>query len=176
MSPKRSGPLESEIGLRRVICDRCGRRSWQREGEEQPCAECGGQYRSMGLFEGMVDKWFAPPDHRVSEFYPRHLKLIELVWTARGKGQETFDALALENVSYPQFVTRATEVVVKGLAEGWIEAHIPAAPVQDDESYTIRFLDPDRWADELVLAFSAAAKPTRADTVRVDVEGDPDPG
>ena len=69
----------------------------------------------MALLEGIVDRWFAPPTQRVSEFYPRHLKLIELMWTAEGRGRATYEALALERVSYTQFVTRATEVVVRGL-------------------------------------------------------------
>jgi hypothetical protein len=43
------------------------------------CVECGGPYRPMALLEGLVDRLFAPPAQHVSEFYPRHLKLIELM-------------------------------------------------------------------------------------------------
>jgi hypothetical protein len=128
----------------------------------------------MGFLEGLVDRWFAPPEHRVSEFYPRHLKLIELMWTAEGRGRETYEALGLTQVSYPQFVTRATEVVVRGLREGWIAADIPAAPTDDDRAYRLRFVDPGRWADELSAAFEDASKLGATDSVRVDVEGDPD--
>ena len=159
---------------RRVICDRCGGRSWLQGGEQRACRECGGAFRDMGLLEGLVDRWFAPPEHRASEFYPRHLKLIELMWTAHGRGQATYDALQPERVSYSQFVPRATQVVVKGLREGWIASTIPAGPTDDDDQYQVRFLDPERWADELALAFQPAARPDRADPVRVDVEGDPD--
>jgi hypothetical protein len=109
----------------------------------------------MALLEGLVDRWFAPPPQHVSEFYPRHLKLIELMWTADGRGRETFEALALDKVSYSQFVGRATQIVSRGLAEGWIEVDIPAAPTADDTAYHVRFVDPDRWADELAKAFSA---------------------
>ena len=166
---------EAEPRLRRVICDTCGRRGWLPESEEGTCRECGGPYRPMALLEGLVDRWFAPPDHRVSEFYPRHLKLIELMWTADGRGQETFEALGLSRISYTQFVTRATEVVVRGLREGWIEAVIPNGPVQDDDAYAVRFLDPDRWADELTQEFFGQPDiATRDPQVRVDVEGDPD--
>ena len=117
------------------------------------CAECGGPYRPMALLEGLVDRWFAPPAQHISELYPRHLKLIELMWTAEGRGREMYAALGLERVSYPQFVRRATELVVRGLAEGWIEADLPAAPTPDDKAYRIRFVDADRWADELTAAF-----------------------
>lgn len=158
---------------RRVICSQCGARSWLHVGEERACRECGGAFRDMGLLEGFVDRWFAPPE-KASEFYPRHLKLIELMWTARGRGQETFEALDLQKVSYTQFVTRATEVVLQGLREGWIEARIPTAPIEDDDQYAIHFLDPDRWADALLTAFEDKRRVERTDAVRLDVEGDPD--
>jgi hypothetical protein len=107
----------------------------------------------MALLEGLVDRLFAPPAQHVSEFYPRHLKLIELMWTAEGRGRETYEALGLERVSYTQFVTRTTPIVVRGLAEGWIEVDIPPAPTDEDGAYQVRFLDPERWAEELNMAF-----------------------
>jgi hypothetical protein len=126
----------------------------------------------MALLEGLVDRWFAPPAQHVSELYPRHLKLIELMWTADGRGQEMYAALGLERVSYPQFVRRATELVVRGLAEGWIMADIPAAPNPDGKEYRVRFVDADRWADELTSAF-AGDLPLDG-FVASTVEGDPD--
>src|SRR5207302_3004597 len=113
---------------RRAICDRCGARGWLRPGEQRICGECGGQYRPMALLEGLVDHWFAPPAQHVSEFFPRHLKLIELMWTAEGRRRPMFEAMALDKASYTQFVTPATQVVVRGLAEGWIEVDIPPSP------------------------------------------------
>jgi hypothetical protein len=139
---------------RRAICDRCGAREWLEPGESRTCAECGGAYRPMALLEGLVDRLFAPPAQHISEFYPRHLKLIELMWTADGRGRETYEAMGLEKVSYTQFISRATQVVLRGLAEGWIEVDIPSAPTTDDSAYHMRFLDPERWADELATAFA----------------------
>jgi hypothetical protein len=98
--------------------------------------------------------------------------LIELMWTADGRGRETYEALAPEKISYTQFVTRATQVVVRGLAEGWIESDIPAAPSLDDSQYRVRFVDAERWADELTAAFGVNL--SYEDQVRTDVEGDPD--
>jgi hypothetical protein len=107
----------------------------------------------MAPLEGFIDRWFAPAPQHVSEFYPRHLKLIELMWTADGRGQETYAALGLK-LSYSRFVTRATQIVVRGLAEGWIEIDIPSAPSPDDTGYNVRFVDPERWADELTEEFT----------------------
>jgi hypothetical protein len=126
----------------------------------------------MALLEGIFDRLFAPPPQHVSEFYPRHLKLIELIWTADGRGREMYAALALEKVSYSQFVTRATQVVVRGLAEGWIEIDMPPAPTADDSLYRVRFVEADRWADELTAAF--ALNLPYDEQVHSDVEGDPD--
>jgi hypothetical protein len=127
----------------------------------------------MALLEGIVDRWFAPPAQHVSEFYPRHLKLIELMWTANGRGRETYEALGLEKVSYTQFVNRATQLVVRGLAEGWIEADIPVAPTPDDRAYQVRFVDAERWADELTALF-ASHLPFLDAAVQPEIEGDPD--
>src|SRR5258708_2001763 len=144
---------------RRAICDRCGARGWLEPGEARNCAECGGPYRRMALLEGLVDHWFAPPAQHVSEFFPRHLKLIELMWTAEGRGRATFEAMALEKVSYTQFVTRATQFVIRGLAEAWIEPDLPASPTTDDSLYRVRFVSPNPWAGELSPA-SAVRCPT----------------
>lgn len=164
--------MAAQRNVRRAICDQCGARGELAPGEVRVCAECGGRYRPMALLEGLVDRWLAPSPQHVSEFYPRHLKLIELMWTANGFGRETWAALSLQKVSYTQFVTRATHVVVRGLAEGWIEVDIPAAPTDDDDAYRVRFVDPERWADALTAAFEAPL--THHEQVRSDVEGDPD--
>ena len=105
-------PRVPSPSAKRAICDRCGARGWLEPGETRICAECGGPYRQMALLEGLVDRWFAPPPQHVSELYPRHLKLIELMWTADGRGREMYDALGLDRLSYSQFVSRATQLVV----------------------------------------------------------------
>ncbi len=145
--------MAAQTTPRRAICDRCGARGWLQAGEERICGECGGPYRLMAPLESLIDRWFAPPAQHVSEIYPRHLKLVELMWTANGFGRATYEALALERVSYSEFVRRGTQVVVQGLAEGWIAADLPAAPTDDDQAYRVRIVDADRWADELTRAF-----------------------
>jgi len=163
---------EPPSNARRAICDRCGARGWIVPDQERVCVECGGVYRPMAFLEGLVDRWLAPAPQHVSEFYPRHLKLVELMWTAHGFGRETYEALGLEKVSYTAFVKRATEVVLVGLAEGWITAELPAAPTDDDAAYRIDFVDPDRWAEALTAAFEIPIP--HDEQIRTDVEGDPD--
>lgn len=182
--PARNGMMDAPNGptgasgpspaARRAICDTCGARGWLEPGEDRSCVECGGPYRRMALLEGLVDRFFAPPAQHVSEFYPRHLKLIELIWTSEGRGREMYEALAPDKVSYTQFVTRATQVVVRGLAEGWIEIDLPRAPTPDDGQYHVRFVDADRWADELTATFFGPDASGQPDHMPTAVEGDPD--
>lgn len=153
-------PQDPRPRAQRAICDGCGARGSIEPGEHRICSECGGAYRPMALLEGLVDRWLAPVPQHVSELYPRHLKLIELLWTADGRGREMYAALAPQKVSYGQFVTRATQIVVRGLAEGWIEVVIPAAPTDDDTAYHLRFIDPERWADALTAAFGSSISGT----------------
>jgi len=153
-------PQDPRPRAQRAICDGCGARGSIEPGEHRICSECGGPYRPMALLEGLVDRWLAPVPQHVSELYPRHLKLIELLWTADGRGREMYEALAPQKVSYGQFVTRATQIVVRGLAEGWIEVVIPAAPTDDDTAYHLRFIDPERWADALTAAFGSSISGT----------------
>lgn len=157
-------PDQQPVEVRRVICTRCGARAWlEADRLDIPCATCGGVFRPMGFLAALVDRWFAPAEH-VSEFYPRHLKLIELMWQADGRGEDTYRALGLERVSYSQFVRRATQVVVKGLNEGWIEARIPPGPLPDDTRYSVHFVDPDRWAHEIEQAFTESQPPSAEST------------
>lgn len=154
---------------RRMICGGCGARVWHAPDDDRPCAECGASFRTMGLLEGFVDRWFAPAPQQAALFYARHRKLIELMWTADGRGQETYEALGLHKVSYGQFVRRATDLIERGLAEGWIEARLPHAPSANDQDYAIHFSDPDRWADELTTLFLGqpqAASPPMASESR----------
>ncbi|MBV9356341.1 MAG: hypothetical protein JO023_12535 [Chloroflexi bacterium] len=141
----------------RVICQQCGARAWLTPDADRHCTECGGTFAPMGPLASIVDRWFAPPPQRTAIFYPRHRKLLETMWTADDRGRETYEALQLERVSYDQFVRRATDLVERGLSEGWIVAQIPRAPTEDDTAYAIHFVDPDRWADELTALFLPAA-------------------
>jgi hypothetical protein len=147
----------TDVGApQRMICQTCGARAWLPAGEPHQCPDCGGDFEPMGPLAAIVDRWFAPPPQKVAVYYPRHRKLIELLWTADGRGRETYEALQPPKVSYDAFLRRATDLVERGLAEGWIVAHIPAAPSENDADYQLDFLDPERWADELTALFLPA--------------------
>jgi hypothetical protein len=147
----------------RVICSGCGQRSWLQDGEAPVCEECAGELRQMGPFEAFVDRWFAPPDMRASDMYRRHLQLVELLWTADGRGREFYEIVNPKRVSYSSFVKRVNALVCRGLEEGWIEANLPRAPIADDRAYGITIKDPDRFVDEMGRLFEGDRREERGD-------------
>lgn len=108
----------------------------------------------MGPFEAFVDKWFAPPDMHASDMHRRHMQLVELLWTADGRGREWFEIISPKRVSYASFVKRVNPLICRGLDEGWIVATIPRAPVPSDSAYGLEVKDPDRFIDELGRLFA----------------------
>jgi hypothetical protein len=51
-------------------------------------------------------------------------------------------------------VRRVNALVCRGLAEGWIAANLPPAPVPD-AAYGITIKDPERFVDEMGRLFQA---------------------
>jgi hypothetical protein len=147
----------------RSICNACGLRFTEEPVGEDTCPECGGPLRRMALLEAWVDRWLAPPPQVSSDMHHRHLQLIELLWTANDRGREFYELANLDGVSYSRFVRRVTDVVCQGLAEGWIEAEIPLAPIPDDRHYKIHYHEPQRFADAVIAAFKPRRAPRPAD-------------
>jgi hypothetical protein len=80
------------------------------------------------------------------------LQIVQELWTADGRDQELYATLR-PRMSLSKFTSHVTDLVVRGIEEGWIELHLPVAPVNDDAAYWIEFRDPDRFADEIALMF-----------------------
>jgi hypothetical protein len=142
----------------RLICHACGQRFWVQTDEERICGECGGSLRHFGPLEGLVDRFFAPPDHVDSQLHHRHVQMVELLWTQDNRGREYYD-IVQPRVSYSRFVKQVTALVCRGLEEGWAELCLPKAPVPDDAAYSLVFHDPNRFAEEMARLFER--KPTR---------------
>ncbi|MFN0072636.1 MAG: hypothetical protein ACKVVP_14225 [Chloroflexota bacterium] len=122
-------------------------------GQEGVCSECGGSLRKPGRLERIVDGLLAPTEH-VSPAYHRHLQLVQELWTADGRDSELYAALR-PRMSLSKFSSQVTDLVIRGIEEGWIELHLPVAPVNDDAAYWIEFKDPERFADEIAMLFPA---------------------
>ena len=136
----------------RLICHSCGLRVWLEPGQERTCRECGGRLRHFGPLEGLVDRFFAPPDQVDSELYRRHVQMVQALWTRDNRGREYYDILK-PKLSYGRFEKIVTDLICRGLEEGWVELHLPRAPVPDDNAYKLVFADPDRFAMEMTALF-----------------------
>src|SRR5919199_2669730 len=132
----------------RLICHDCGQRAWLEPGRERTCPECGGYLRHFGPLEGLVDRFFAPPDHVDSQLHHRHVQMVELLWTRDDRGREYYDIIR-PKMSYGRFVKAVTELVCRGLEEGWAELMLPRAPVPDDRAYNLVFPDPNRFVADM---------------------------
>jgi hypothetical protein len=141
----------------RLICHGCGLRVWLEPDEARVCRECGGYLRHFGPLEGLVDRFFAPPDHVDSVLYRRHLQMVEALWTQDNRGREYYEILR-PKLSYSRFEKMVTELVCRGLYQGWAELLIPRSPVPDDAAYRLVFNDPDRFADEMAALFEPYRK------------------
>jgi hypothetical protein len=135
----------------RMVCSGCGAREIVVAGDEAACTRCGAALRRPGPLERIVDGLLAPAA-RVSPAFHRHLQLVQELWTADGRDQELYAALR-PRMSLSKFATQVTELVIRGIEEGWIELHLPIAPINDESAYWIEFRDPDRFADEIALMF-----------------------
>jgi gamma-glutamylcysteine synthetase len=80
------------------------------------------------------------------------MQMVQELWTAHGRDQELYAAIR-PRMSLSKFSGHVTDLVVRGLEEGWIELRMPVAPVNDDAAYEIVFRDADRFIDELGLMF-----------------------
>jgi hypothetical protein len=139
--------------MKRLICNGCGGRPDDNGVANPTCTQCGGELRQMGRLEGLVDRWFAPPQQQVSELHHRHVQMIELMWTADNRAHQLYLSVQPRGVSYSRFISRVTQLVCRGIEEGWVQVRIPTVPVPDDSAYLLTFLDPERFADEVLKVF-----------------------
>ena len=86
----------------------------------------------------------------------KHLQLIESLWSSGGMAQHYYYVLQPRRLSYSKFVKRVTAVVCQGIEEGWIELVLPKNPMRTDGEYDLRYLDPERFVEEIRRAVPEA--------------------
>ncbi len=136
---------------------RCGERL-QGGSETRECPRCGYTLRRMGRIERLVDRWLRPdPSIQASELQAKHYKLIELMWSADGAGQALYESLELGRVPYSRFVREVTDLVCRGIDEGWLDAVMPQSPTSPGASYYIDYRDAEKFRGELLRLFPPAS-------------------
>lgn len=93
-----------------------------------------------------------------SDLRSKHRQLVRMIWTRNGRGEQYFRVLE-PDLTYGKFETRVTDLVCRGLEEGWIELTLPSAPSIEESDYSITFHDEERFVQELQLMVEATRKP-----------------
>jgi hypothetical protein len=83
-----------------------------------------------------------------------------MIWTRNGRGEQYFRVLE-PDLTYGKFENRVTDLVCRGLEEGWIELRLPKAPSIDEADYGIDFHDEERFVQEMHDMVEANRKPKK---------------
>lgn len=112
------------------------------------CPTCGSAASRISWLTAALRKISLGPDRR-SDLQSKHIELIQAIWTADGMGQRLFEVCQPGSMYYSRFVRAVNAVICRGIAEGWIELRLPAQPLEENANYSITYLDPERFVEEL---------------------------
>ncbi len=142
-------------------CPRCERTILADDlGPGERCPVCGAETQRISWLTAALRKVSQGPERR-SDLQQKHLQLIQAVWTADGMGQRFFEICQPGGMYYSRFVRRVTELVCRGVEEGWIVVTLPAQPLAPDARYAIEYRDPERFVRELQALFPEDTRGTR---------------
>jgi hypothetical protein len=95
-----------------------------------------------------------------SDLRSKHRQLVRMIWTRSGRGEQYFRVLE-PDMTYSKFEARVTDIVCRGIEEGWIELRLPKAPSIQETDYGITFLDEERFVEEMHSLVEANRKKKR---------------
>jgi hypothetical protein len=127
------------------------------------CPHCGGQVERISWLTAALRKVGQGTGNR-SDVQQKHLQLIQALWTADGMGQRYFELCQPGNMYYSRFVRQVTELICRGLEEGWIALRLPVNPLEHRDGYAIEYRDPERFVHELEALFPTAEHPAHPPT------------
>jgi DNA-directed RNA polymerase subunit RPC12/RpoP len=124
------------------------------------CPNCGGPTSRISWLTSALRKVGQGTGNR-PEVQQKHLQLIEAIWTADGMGQRYFEICQPGNMYYSRFVRRVTELICRGIEEGWIGLQMPDNPLAKNARYGIDYRDQDRFVRELIALYPTEKKVAR---------------
>jgi len=95
-----------------------------------------------------------------SDLRSKHRQLIRMIWTRDGRGEKYYRVLE-PDLTYSKFEARVTDIISKGLEEGWITLQLPVAPSTEESAYQITIVDEERFIDEMHQMVEANRKQSR---------------
>src|SRR3954447_2424984 len=129
------------------------------------CPACGAPTRPISWLTAELPKVGQGTGNR-AEIQQKHLELIQAIWGADGMGQRYFEICQPGSMYYSRFVRRVTELICRGIEEGWIALSLPANPLAPDGRYAIEYRDPERFVTELQALFPEQEKQQAASAGR----------
>ena len=150
---------EEQIAKTYLWCDACRRSFTHADAPGGLCPICGNPMRTMGKMSAILRGLMAT-ELVASDLRSKHRQLVRMIWTRGGRGEQYFRVLE-PDLAYGKFETRVTDLVCKGLEEGWIEMTLPKAPSIDESDYSITFVDEERFVQELHQLTEATRKPKK---------------
>lgn len=108
---------------------------------------CGGSTREMGKMRALL-RGIMATEMVASNLHTKHRQLVRMIWTRHGTGEQYFRVLE-PDMTYGKFENRVTDLVCRGLDEGWLKLHLPVSPSVDDDDYRLEFVDEERFVHEL---------------------------
>lgn len=134
-------------------CEPCSRTILSPDlGPGDRCPHCGGPTRRISWLTAALRKVGQGTGTR-SDIQQQHLQLIQAIWTADGMGQRYFAICQPGGMYYSRFVRQVTELICRGLEEGWVELQLPVQPLVPGGEYRLVYRDPERFVHELQLLF-----------------------
>jgi hypothetical protein len=128
-------------------CDACRRSFAHADAPEASCPICGSAMRPMGKMKALL-RGIMATEMVASDLRSKHRQLVRMIWTRNGRGEQYFRVLE-PDLTYSKFETRVTDLVCRGLEEGWIEIKLPHAPSIEESDYGIVFHDEERFVEEM---------------------------
>ncbi len=143
-------------------CERCERTFLPPDlGSGDACPHCGHPTKRISWLTAALRKVGQGTGNR-SDIQQKHLQLIQAIWTADGMGQRYFEICQPGSMYYSRFVRQVTELICRGLEEGWIELRLPVQPLLSGGKYELVHRDPERFVRELQLLFPDKSDARRA--------------
>ncbi|CAN5895394.1 hypothetical protein BH24CHL4_BH24CHL4_18500 [soil metagenome] len=128
-------------------CDACRRSFTHADAPGAICLICSSPMRTMGKMSAIL-RGIMATEMVASDLRSKHRQLVRMIWTRKGRGEQYFRVLEPE-LTYSKFETRVTDLVCRGLEEGWIELTLPKAPSTEESDYRMSFADEERFVEEL---------------------------
>lgn len=117
------------------------------------CPHCQHRLARIDQVSELLDEWYYPRRWHRDVDRPRARLLVEKLWQQQFDPQEMYATLSPSNTNFEVFCYTVTNVILGGIAEGWVRLDIPPDPLADDPVYRLEILDKERFSAQMEQSF-----------------------